>query len=74
VGQFREMYQDRPKNISANWLHGLAMIGVRAVLGVDSDQGSPFNIQRSLGIFQNSPKVVYTLRIPPFEKRGSGGI
>jgi hypothetical protein len=33
-----------------NWLHGLALIGVRAVLGVDSERGSPFNIQRSLHV------------------------
>ncbi len=44
AGQFRELYLDR-KN---NWLHGLALIGVRAVLGVESERGSPFNIQRSL--------------------------
>ncbi len=31
-------------------LHGLALIGVRAVLGVDSPRGSPFNIQRSLHV------------------------
>ena len=31
-------------------LHGLALIGVRAVLGVDSERGSPFNIQRSLHV------------------------
>jgi len=46
VGQFREMYLDR----EANWLHGLSLIGVRAVLGVDSERGSPFNIQRSLHV------------------------
>jgi hypothetical protein len=46
VGQFREMYLDR----ESNWLHGLALIGVRAVLGVDSDRGSPFNVQRSLHV------------------------
>ena len=31
-------------------LHGLALVGVRAVLGVESTSGSPFNIQRSLHI------------------------
>ena len=31
-------------------LHGLALIGVRAVLGVASERGSPFNIQRSLHV------------------------
>ncbi|MCP4693045.1 MAG: hypothetical protein GY859_33695, partial [Desulfobacterales bacterium] len=46
VGRFREMYQNRDKN----WLHGLALIGVRAVLGVDSKRGSPFNVQKSLRV------------------------
>ncbi|MBS3780779.1 MAG: hypothetical protein KGY41_10325 [Desulfovermiculus sp.] len=32
------------------FLHGLALIGVRAVLGVGSERGSPFNIQRSLHV------------------------
>ena len=31
-------------------LHGLALVGVRAVLGIDSDRGSPFNVQRSLHV------------------------
>ncbi len=46
AGQFRELYLDR-KN---NFLHGLALIGVRAVLGAESERGSPFNIQRSLHV------------------------
>jgi len=46
VNQFREMYLKR----EANLLHGLALIGVRAVLGMESDRGSPFNIQRSLRV------------------------
>lgn len=46
VGQFREMYLDREQH----WLHGLALIGIRAVLGMDSQRGSPFNIQRSLQV------------------------
>jgi hypothetical protein len=46
VAQFRELYLNR-KN---NWLHGLALIGVRAVLGIESQRGSPFNIQRSLHV------------------------
>jgi len=29
IGRFREMYLDREKH----WLHGLALIGIRAVLG-----------------------------------------
>ena len=46
VAQFRELYLNR----ETNWLHGLAFIGVRAVLGVDSHSGSPFNIQKSLHV------------------------
>ncbi|MCP4345296.1 MAG: hypothetical protein GY795_07195, partial [Desulfobacterales bacterium] len=44
VTLFRDMYLKR-ENYN---LHGLALIGVRAVLGVESLRGSPFNIQRSL--------------------------
>ncbi|MCP4112233.1 MAG: hypothetical protein GY749_43040 [Desulfobacteraceae bacterium] len=44
VSMFRDIYLDR-ENF---FIHGLALIGVRAVLGVESDRGSPFNIQRSL--------------------------
>ena len=43
---FRDMYLKQESFI----LHGLALIGVRAVLGVESDRGSPFNIQRSLHV------------------------
>ena len=46
VAQFRELNLNR----ETNWLHGLALIGVRAVLGVDSHSGSPFNIQKSLHV------------------------
>jgi len=46
VTLFRNMYLQR----EAYALHGLALIGVRAVLGVDSDRGSPFNVQRSLHV------------------------
>jgi hypothetical protein len=46
VAQFREMYLER----ETNWLHGLALVGVRAVLGIESHRGSPFNIQRSLKV------------------------
>jgi hypothetical protein len=43
---FRDMYLKRESYI----IHGLALIGVRAVLGVESLRGSPFNIQRSLHV------------------------
>ncbi|QTA81423.1 AAA ATPase-like domain-containing protein [Desulfonema limicola] len=46
VTLFRDMYLKRE---SFN-IHGLALIGVRAVLGVESLRGSPFNIQRSLHV------------------------
>ncbi len=46
VTLFRDMYLKRDSFL----LHGLALIGVRAVLGVDSERGSPFNVQRSLHV------------------------
>ena len=46
VTLFRDMYLKRDSYL----LHGLALIGVRAVLGVESERGSPFNIQRSLHV------------------------
>jgi hypothetical protein len=46
VGMFRDIYLSREHFC----LHGLALIGVRAVLGVESGSGSPFNIQRSLHV------------------------
>lgn len=57
VAQFRELYLNR-KN---NWLHGLALIGVRAVLGIESQRGSPFNIQRSLKVPNLTPAEVEEL-------------
>jgi hypothetical protein len=46
VSLLREMYLNKDRYM----LHGLALVGVRAVLGVESKSGSPFNIQRSLHI------------------------
>jgi len=46
VTLFRDMYLKRDSYL----LHGLALIGVRAVLGVESERGSPFNIQRFLHV------------------------
>jgi len=46
VSLFRHTYLNSDKYM----LHGLALIGVRAVLGVDSPKGSPFNVQRSVHI------------------------
>lgn len=44
VTLFRDMYLKRDSYL----LHGLALVGVRALLGVESDRGSPFNVQRPL--------------------------
>ncbi len=46
VAQFRELYLYR----ATHWLHGLALVGVRAVVGIESQRGSPFNVQRSLHV------------------------
>ena len=46
VNLFRDMYLDRHNFC----IYGLALIGVSAVLGLDSERGSPFNIQRSLHV------------------------
>ena len=45
VGYFRDIHHSYEDYV----LHGLALIGVRAVLGIGSS-GSPFNIQRSLHV------------------------
>ncbi len=57
VTLFRDMYLKRESYL----LHGLALIGVRAVLGVESERGSPFNIQRSLHVPNFSPEEVADL-------------
>ncbi len=46
VRVFRDIYLKRGKYL----LHGLALLGVRAVLGIESPRGSPFNIQQSLHV------------------------
>ncbi len=57
VTLFRDMYLKRESYL----LHGLALIGVRAVLGVESPRGSPFNIQRSLHVPKFTPAEVTDL-------------
>jgi hypothetical protein len=57
VAQFRELYLER----ETNWLHGLALIGVRAVLGIESQRGSPFNVQRSVKVPNLTPEEVQEL-------------
>ena len=60
VSRFRDIYLKRKDNTSTDshnpfLLHGLALIGVRSVLGIQNQKGSPFNIQRSLFI----PNLTY---------------
>jgi len=56
VGAFRNIYtvrqeqSDKPTEEKDYLLHSVALIGVRAVLGVENQKGSPFNVQRSLHI------------------------
>jgi len=56
VSVFRNIYHRRQSQIDKATaekdylLHGIALIGVRAVLGVENIKGSPFNIQRSVHI------------------------
>ncbi len=53
---FRDMFITRNSQSTkksaekTNLLHGLALIGVRSVLGIENVQGSPFNTQRNLQI------------------------
>ncbi len=56
AGIFRNIFNRRQKDLrrtgKEQWyrLHGLALIGVRSVLGIENVKGSPFNVQRSLHI------------------------
>jgi len=57
---FRNVYNIRrdsalPTAQKPYLLHGVALIGVRAVLGVENVTGSPFNVQRSINI----PNLTY---------------
>jgi len=50
VGVFRNIYNQRKEKENNYYLHSLALIGVRTVLGVENSKGSPFNVQRSMHI------------------------
>jgi hypothetical protein len=62
VSAFRNIYinrtdeRDKPTGEKNYLLHGLALIGVRSVLGIENQKGSPFNIQRSIHI----PDLTFT--------------
>jgi len=61
ANEFRHMYLSRqneahrPSGEKNCLLHGLALIGVRSVLGIENVSGSPFNVQRGLHI----PNLTY---------------
>ncbi len=61
VSAFRNIYIHRldeaklPTEQKNYLLHGVALIGVRSVLGIENETGSPFNVQRSLKI----PNLTY---------------
>ncbi|MFP4387535.1 MAG: ATP-binding protein, partial [Desulfococcaceae bacterium] len=52
ANEFRDIYITRQTEMgqTACMLHGLALIGVRGVLGIENVKGSPFNVQRSMHI------------------------
>jgi len=56
ANEFRDIYiarqnETHKKSSEKNCLlHGLALIGVRSVLGIENVKGSPFNVQRSIHI------------------------
>lgn len=56
AGIFRDIYIGRinERHIKSSdksvLLHGLALVGVRSVLGIENISGSPFNVQRGLNI------------------------
>ena len=56
VGAFRNIYtvrqeqSDKPTGEKDYLLHSVALIGIRSVLGIENQKGSPFNVQRSVHI------------------------
>ncbi|MEM7127613.1 MAG: hypothetical protein AAF702_14870 [Chloroflexota bacterium] len=56
ANEFRSIYLDRqnqvgiPSREKKYLLHGLALIGIRGVLGIENQRGSPFNVQRGMHI------------------------
>lgn len=61
VSVFRNIYmsrkdeKDKTTDQKKYLLHGVALIGVRSVLGVENVKGSPFNVQKSVHI----PQLTY---------------
>ncbi|MCU0290258.1 MAG: hypothetical protein MUF15_28215 [Acidobacteria bacterium] len=56
VSAFRNIYisrtdqKDKTTEQKTYLLHAVALIGVRSVLGIENEKGSPFNVQRSVHI------------------------
>ncbi|MCP4152051.1 MAG: AAA family ATPase, partial [bacterium] len=56
AGIFRDIFigrtneREKESKDKTHLLHGLALIGVRGVLGIENIKGSPFNIQQSLHV------------------------
>jgi len=56
VSAFRNIYihrrdeTDKTTDQKTYLLHGVALIGVRSVLGIENQSGSPFNVQRSVHV------------------------
>ncbi len=56
ANEFRKIYTERSNEITRKrpdkqyLLHGLALIGIRSVLGIENVSGSPFNVEQSLNI------------------------
>ncbi|MCK4760581.1 MAG: ATP-binding protein [Candidatus Aminicenantes bacterium] len=61
VSAFRNIYNtrldemDTPSEEKSYLLHGVALIGIHSAIGIDSDRGSPFNVQRGLHV----PNLTY---------------
>ncbi len=61
ISAFRNIYinrmdeREKPTGQKTYLLHGAALIGVRSVLGIENEKGSPFNVQRSIHI----PNLTY---------------
>jgi len=56
ANEFRSIHTERQNQVGTPsgekkfLLHGLALIGIRGVLGIENQRGSPFNVQRGLQI------------------------
>jgi hypothetical protein len=65
ANEFRAIYTsrfnetDRKTGEKSCLLHGLALIGVRSVLGVENVKGSPFNVQRGVHVSNLTFDEVY---------------